>query len=249
MEITPAPSTVPLCPQRERLARGDGAILGVHQGGELSFEIRCRSRRQLPLLVAPGAAALVIAGTAGLLIDGHGIQRAPMPALLPRLLGFYDDASATDRPALIDTAAPAVMVLPAPLSTDEACRDWLLGQLVMPSHDFAAVAAVLARTEVYQVVRFVLANAALNVQQLAARYGLSTAQFRRVTLRAFGRPLKEQLRLVRASRALQSHAESGASFTRVADEFGFSSPSHFCNEIKSLLGQSPRAIFRSIKVQ
>ncbi|MGE6334753.1 helix-turn-helix domain-containing protein [Stenotrophomonas sp. NPDC077659] len=205
-----------------------------------------RWARPLPGIDVPAdAALLVLAANAPLQMRGPQLQCAPLPDALPRMLAFHDHALGIERPPPEDPRQPAWLLVPQGPWNEMSCRDWLLPQIIAASPTFERCAALWARSERYQIVRFVLAHPELSVQQLAARYGLSCAQFRRVCLRAFGRPLKEQLRLVRATRALQLHADTGISFTQVATETGFSSPSHFCCEIKSLLGRSPRDIFGS----
>lgn len=228
--------------QAARVRPGRGLLLSSAVPCQLRIESTCAERFARTLELLTGQRLLVMAAGTELLLSGGELLCANVPEVVPRLLAFHDHAAGVVRPAPSPVQA-MVQALAAGPAAEDACRNWLLAELVSPGEGFAQWAALWARGEAYQLVRFVLANSQLCVQQLAARYGLSPAQFRRVCLRIFGRPLKEQLRLIRASRALRLHADTGASFTDVAIETGFASPSHFCCEIKSLLGKPPRAIF------
>lgn len=206
-------------------------------------ETPCDERPAREIAVVPGRLLLVMAAESELRLSSNEVLRMDVPESVPRLLAFHDHAADIARAAPTSKFAPVVQELGGSSTAELSCRRWLLGGLIAPNAEFSRCAALWARSEAYQLVRFVLASPDLSVQQLANRYGLSPAHFRRVCVRVFGRPLKEQLRLIRASRALRLHADTGASFTDVAIETGFASPSHFCCEIKSLLGKSPSAIF------
>jgi len=244
MQIPLTPSTELSHAETVRLPRAASAVFSLPTGGNLSVSL-CRPEQRLPdLALAPGGSVLLAAGDSALVVAGDGLISTPVPAWAPRMLAFHDQINGCQRSVRDPVLLPGQLPLPGPLDDTPRSRAWLISHLANGTPAFAGVANRWARGEIYQIVRFVLAHTHLSVQQLASRYGLSPAQFRRVTVKAFGRPLKEQLRLLRASRALQMHAETGASFTRVAGELGFSSPSHFCHDIKSLLGESPRAIFQ-----
>lgn len=201
----------------------------------------------VPLLsIQPGATRLLVTGERQLKLQGRNVLMLPLPDSVTRLLAFHDHAKGLQRTVEGDRCIAASMSIHQPLDRPQAPEHWLMGQLLGGSPAFQDVAARLARREVYQLVRFVLENPDHGVQKLADRYGLSVAQFRRIGRRAFGRSLKEQLRLLRAGRVLHRYADTGHTFTRLSSDFGFSSPSHFCSEIKSLLGRSPSSIYQSV---
>lgn len=252
MEISPAPSVGAPAARSINLPREGSAVLSLQSGGYVSLSTHYPRQPSQDICVAPGGALLLAGGNTAvdIAVDGahEDLAIEPVQAWVPRMLAFHDHANGRQRALLESPALPVCLPLPGPLDDAPRSRAWLIAQLAGVTPAFDRVAGLWARGEVYQLVRFVLSNTDMNVKELAARYGLSTAQFRRVSHKAFGRPLKEQLRLLRARRALQLHADTGASFTQLAGELGFSSPSHFCNEIKSLLGKSPRSIFQSTRL-
>lgn len=193
-----------------------------------------------------GTTRLLVTGERQVKLRGRGFQALAFPDSVARLLAFHDHAKGVQRTLSGDRRWPAMLAINERLDRPQAAQRWLMEQLLGSTPDFPAVAARWARREVYHLVRFVLENPDEGVQQLADRYGLSVAQFRRIGRRAFGRSLKEQLRLLRAGRVLHRYAETGHTFTRLSSDFGFSSPSHFCSEIKSLLGRSPSSIYQSV---
>lgn len=227
------------------LPRG-GTVLVVAGGHEAQLQIghsvAARQQRRLPA----GSTLLVSAGSRPVHLCGTGCQPHPAGAELSRLLAFHDHAMGLQRALPDDRHLPAVLATAHDLRDAGTARHWLMAQLLGHDDRFRLVASVWARREPYLLVRFVLEHPDFGVQQLADRYGLSVAQFRRIGRKAFGRSLKEQLRLLRAGRVLHRYADTGHTFTRLSSDFGFSSPSHFCSEIKSLLGRSPRCIYQSV---
>lgn len=199
-----------------------------------------RHTRSLP----PGTTLLVSAGSRPIALRGRGFQLQPVDSGLSRLLAFHDHAMDLQRPVPDDRRMPVTLSTTADLCDPVSARAWLTDQLLLKQPLFELAASAWALREPYQLVRFVLENPDLGVQQLADRYGLSVAQFRRLGRKAFDRSLKEQLRLLRVGRVLHRYADTGHTFTRLSSDFGFSSPSHFCSEIKSLLGRSPSSIFQ-----
>lgn len=228
--------------------RADSILLVADAGGaevHLGGAVGPAAARQ-PLWIEPGKAHLLATGERALRLHGTGFQALPLPGFLIRLLAFHDHAMDLQRSLVGDKRQPALLAIDGDLKEPEAAQRWVMGQLLEGRPVFHDVAARWARREAYQLVRFVLENPDDGVQQLADRYGLSVAQFRRIGRKAFGRSLKEQLRLLRARRVLHRYADTGHTFTRLSSDFGFSSPSHFCSEIKSLLGRSPSSIFHYV---
>ncbi len=152
---------------------------------------------------------------------------APLPVReLARVLAHWDHAHGLDR------IGPALPVRQTP----------------RPGRDLPLYALLrqLARSETYALVRLLLAHGAHDtVAGLAQRYGLSVAQFNRRCRAALGGPLKRELRQLRAARALLAYPGRAHTFTHVAADHGYSSLSHFCTEIKSLIGRSPQSVYRA----
>ncbi|WP_164073541.1 MULTISPECIES: helix-turn-helix domain-containing protein [Stenotrophomonas] len=174
---------------------------------------------------------------------------APLPVReLARVLAHWDHAHGLDR---IGPALPVRMVVEQALEVPEQARHWLIGQLLQtprPGRDLPLYALLrqLARSETYALVRLLLAHGAHDtVAGLAQRYGLSVAQFNRRCRAALGGPLKRELRQLRAARALLAYPGRAHTFTHVAADHGYSSLSHFCTEIKSLIGRSPQSVYRA----
>lgn len=225
--------------------RGESVLLTVDDGNSIIQIAGGRLVKSVSCPLAVGHTALVAAGTVPLTIRGSGLVIQRVPADMLRLLAFHDHAQDLQRDSHAN-AQPCVQLIRADLQRCEVARHWLMVQLQQRAAAFDSIAARWARHETYQLVRFVLQSPDASVQQLATRYGLSVAQFRRLSRKAFDRSLKEQLRLMRAGRVLLRYADTGESFTRLSSDFGFSSPSHFCCEIKALLGKAPSSIFRSV---
>ncbi|WP_367382895.1 helix-turn-helix domain-containing protein [Stenotrophomonas cyclobalanopsidis] len=173
----------------------------------------------------------------------------PLPVReLARVLAHWDHAHGLDR---IGPSLPVRLVVERALEEPEQARRWLIGQLVLtprpaPDQPLYALLRQLARSETYALVRLLLAHGAHEtVAGLAQRYGLSVAQFNRRCRVALGGPLKRELRQLRAARALLAYPGRAHTFTHVAADHGYSSLSHFCTEIKSLIGRSPQSVYRA----
>ncbi len=228
------------------LPRGESLLLVAGTGDGLvhlgSCQVSCRQSHVVPC----GGTVLVSAGSRPVQLWGSGVKAHPLGGEASRLLAFHDHARGLQRPLPDDRRLPVVLTAPCDLGDAATAHHWLMEQLLGDDPGFRLAASTWAVREAYQLVRFVLEHPDFGVQQLADRYGLSVAQFRRIGRKAFGRSLKEQLRLLRAGRVLHRYADTGHTFTRLSSDFGFSSPSHFCSEIKSLLGRSPSSIFHSV---
>ncbi len=228
------------------LPRGESLLLvAADEGGEIQVGTGQRTSRQRHA-VAGGHTLLILAGTRPVQVWSNGCWACPAGSESTRLLAFHDHAMNLQRPLPEDGRLPVTLEAPCDLSDPVAARQWLTAQLLDEGAALRVAASTWAVREAYQLVRFVLEHPEMGVQQLADRYGLSVAQFRRIGRKAFGRSLKEQLRLLRAGRVLHRYADTGHTFTRLSSDFGFSSPSHFCSEIKALLGRSPSSIFQQV---
>ena len=247
-----APSPVvpgPPAPFSRLLPRNESLlVVACHPQARLHTGTTATAGRSHPATPVDGT-LLICAGSRSVALWGVGCELHATPSGLSRLLAFHDHALNINRPLPGDRRHPTLVAARHDLRDTQTARDWLMDRLLDRDEAVARCASALAVCEPYQLVRFVLENPDLSVQQLADRYGLSVAQFRRIGKKAFERSLKEQLRLLRAGRVLQRYAETGQTFTRLSSDFGFSSPSHFCSEIKSLLGRSPSSIYQSVHSQ
>lgn len=78
-----------------------------------------------------------------------------------------------------------------------------------------------------------------NIAQIGERYGVSGTHFRRLCKRYLGNCCKSQLRSWRAASSILTTLSTDESLTQIAVDNGFSSASHFSNEIKTLFGITP----------
>lgn len=239
MDIASSSNAIPLPTRILRLQPRRSALVCLPVGGAVALLVR--GNIEAVVDVSVGCSALVCAGSrhVDVLVDRRA--RVLSTHELHTLLAFHDYATSYAETFGVVSAVSTVVALPC---ASQQAQQWVIQQLMGRTDALGQFAAYLRSSEIYQVVRFVLSHPNMNVQQLAARYGLSLAQFRRLTTRAFGRPLKERLRLLRASRALQQCAQGGDSLTTVAHDTGYASASHLCCDIKALLGCSPRTIFQ-----
>lgn len=160
-----------------------------------------------------------------------------------RMLAFLDHGAQRER----SVATCAVVARSRlPLEQPVTLATWLLEGLLANDAQAQQLAALLARQESYRLIRFIAGqDGQQSVAALAARYGLSPAHFYRQCRQALGRPLKQQLRLLRASHALLQYSGGDHTFTDVAADHGYASSSHFCAEIRSLLGVSPSEVYQA----
>lgn len=172
------------------------------------------------------------------------------PIVLSRLLAHFDHAREQRR-----QAAPALAgmhALPEPVSSCKDATDWLIKALAAgrdrdAGHPACALAHHLVREEAYGLVRFLLASGpGATVAALSRRYGLSLAQFNRRCRHVLGHPLKLELRIMRAATALLEYSGRRRTLTHIAQDHGYASQSHFCTDIKALIGQSPLSVFRAV---
>lgn len=169
---------------------------------------------------------------------------------MARALAHFDHASNVLRPTA--EPQPVCWVVPAALEDPDVASAWLIDQLArgagQPDDTQAAhLLRHLARSESYGLMRFLLDEGGENtVAALAQRYGLSSAQFHRRCRQVLGRPLKRELRIQRAARALLAYPGRARSFTYLAADHGYASLSHFCTDVKSLIGCSPLSVYRAV---
>lgn len=121
---------------------------------------------------------------------------------------------------------------------------WLLYQSIKDQPGYEQFIGVLRNNEWYTLVDFLFNemrdDGNQHLQVLCSRYGLSVSHFRRLSRHALGNSTKSELRDWRLVRALLELVNSKNNFTTIAMNHGYASLSHFSNEVKSVLGVSPR---------
>jgi AraC-like DNA-binding protein len=175
---------------------------------------------------------------------GRARVRSMSAAPLIKLLAFIDAGMGVDFGPLHQQTIHALLPLPAGCRDDDNILRWFTGQLAQNDESITEVARALRGSESYQLIRFLLAaDAVTSVEHLGEAYGLSASHFRRKCLKALGRPLKLELRLLRAARSLLDTSHRPRSFTRLAEDHGFASSAHFSSDIKGLTGMCPSEIY------
>jgi AraC-like DNA-binding protein len=171
--------------------------------------------------------------------------------VLSKLLVFIDEAR-----NMADFETDSVRWAPLQLEDmtmwqdRKRCEYWFLQQILDPSATSSHLLALLRRSESYWLVRFLLAQSTCNstLQTLGQRYGVSYSHFRRLCRNALGSAAKSELRDWRMARSLLDVVEGQETLTEVAIKHGYASSSHFSNEIRELLGVSPRGLSNIIKL-
>ncbi|WP_164273913.1 helix-turn-helix domain-containing protein [Stenotrophomonas sp. B1-1] len=190
--------------------------------------------------------ALVCAGAVPLHLDG-AVAAASVPvSTLSRWMAFHDAVAGSD-PVAASPRHPLVMASGKSLEQVPVLSAFLFDLLRRDPEMHERLRLRVAAGEHYQIARFVLGEAASSrVGDLAAAYGLSATHFRVRCGEVFGRSAKDQLRELRASRALLRYQGSGTVLSELALEAGYASQSHFSDEIKALVGLSPRHIYKAV---
>lgn len=189
-----------------------------------------------------GEARLLVAGDARVPDDGW-MPLAVDAFVLPRALAYFDYARDTVRSPGLPVAS-AAFATDEPVETADGAIRWMIAQLAVGGERLDGLARCLARTECYQVVRFVLGqHRDKTITTLAKEYGLSDVHFYRLCKQYFGQPLKRHLRVVRAANALLEGPGEAGGFTQLALGHGYASASHFCRDIKALTGAPPTSLY------
>jgi AraC-like DNA-binding protein len=172
---------------------------------------------------------------------------------LVRLLAHWDHAHDVVRRIATAPTRVGYAHVDHALEIPDVAHAWFITGL-LASRDSDAVDPALAlvlhhlvRDERYGLMRFLLEQGPQHsIAALAGRYGLSLAQFHRRCREIFGHSLKRELRTMRAARALLAYPDRPQSFTHLAADHGYASLSHFCTDIKALIGHSPLSVYRAV---
>lgn len=129
---------------------------------------------------------------------------------------------------------------------------WFLNQIFMNTAGINEFSRILQHNELYDLVEFLLDESSTNKTQqlrvLCERYGLSASHFRRLARVALGKTAKMELRDWRLVRALFDMLEGNHTLTTIAMNHGYSSLSHFSNEVKEVFGISPKNLKKALYV-
>ncbi|CNF34621.1 helix-turn-helix domain-containing protein [Yersinia kristensenii] len=133
--------------------------------------------------------------------------------------------------------------MPTTFESNPTLRDieyWLLNYTLRRTPDIEPFSEVLRQSEWYALVSFLLTNSSQRLDILCMRYGLSASHFRRLSRRVLGNTAKGAQRDWRLGQALLELVNSDDNLTTIAMNHGYASLSHFSNEVKYVLGMSPR---------
>lgn len=127
---------------------------------------------------------------------------------------------------------------------------WFLHQFMRPSPAFSFLLTLLRQSESYWLVRFLLSQSksGTSLMKLGKNYGVSYSHFRRLCNNALGGRTKYELRIWRMAQSLLENADGGDSLTQLAVNNGYASASHFSNDIRELIGVSPRRLSNIIQL-
>ncbi|MFT8209948.1 MAG: helix-turn-helix domain-containing protein [Symbiopectobacterium sp.] len=164
--------------------------------------------------------------------------------LLAKLQVFIDKSMNKE-----STHCPRTLVgcMPTALRAEPEQKDieyWLLHQALQGTDGLEHFSNVLRQSEWYALVEFLFdsyrSNSGQRLQTLCARYGLSVSHFRRLSRRVLGNTAKSALRDWRLGQALFELINGDNNLTTIAMNHGYVSLSHFSNEVKEVIGVSPR---------
>lgn len=167
------------------------------------------------------------------------------PLVFSKLLVFADvSRDATFEPDQQPMIELIPINKPHALHDQRSAEYWFIETIINDTEHFYKLADLLRRTEHYWLVRFLLKKSAgnHNLHELGQDYGVSDSHFRRLCKQALGHSTKTELRLWRVARALLDMTDRKINFTEIAVRHGYASSSHFSNDVKELLGISPRAL-------
>lgn len=115
-----------------------------------------------------------------------------------------------------------------------------LRMAVFDTDEYRVMAQRLRKTEGYAMVDFLLQEGlGEKIEDLSLRYGVSPGHFRRLFRKVAGRPPKAEIKQWQLAKAILSVIDGQQNITEIASGHGYSSPSHFSNEVRKALGFSP----------
>jgi AraC-like DNA-binding protein len=226
---------------------GEAVVVVAHEDGVLVRMADAQSGRHQSKVVAGDRLLVVPSRNATVRIEGRADCTAFDVTGATRLIAFLDHGRRLQRRRRASRTALLTALSREPIEEPAKAIAWVADAIVRGDPGVEVLAARWTRGETYHLVRFLLEqDEGIGIVALAERYGLSTAQFHRKCKRGLGKSLKLQLRLLRAGRSLLAYSGREYTFTRLAADNGYASASHFCAEIKALMGASPRKVYQAV---
>ncbi|MEJ2795749.1 hypothetical protein WAE56_20285 [Iodobacter sp. LRB] len=126
------------------------------------------------------------------------------------------------------------------LSSRKALDQWFIAGVLHAVPEQLQLAALLRKSEAYQLVRFLFKNYGQHkMVELQRSYGLSSSYFRKLSKQALGGKVKTELMSWRAMDSILSSLGGKNAYTRIAVDNGYDSASHFSQDIKKIFGAAP----------
>lgn len=172
-------------------------------------------------------------------------------ARLSKLLAFMDMAFENN---VTQVKPPNWMTLelsnPEIYEDIKSCENWFLKQYMSPTPEFSFFISMLRKMESYCVVQFLFSQSKSGntLIELGENYGVSYSHFRRLCNHALGGKVKNELRIWRMAQSLLENIEKEGNLTQLAINNGYASSSHFSNEIRDMIGVSPRDLSNIIRL-
>jgi len=214
--------------------------------------------------ITPAPGGLLIFATRAVAMSFWGewvVERISLPEVVELLTflvypnrlteGTNAKRRGTDTEMVIDER-PGLIITPA-LQTYRSLDTLLITEMLLKNEpSVVPILQAIDKLESYWIARFLLSQA-LNadedqqhVSEYGKRYGLSPSYFRKLCLSIFNDSPKKKLRLWRAARSVLQLIEVNAPISRIANDNGYCSSSHFASEIRMIFGVAPRE-FKKLK--
>lgn len=195
------------------------------------------------LALTPGCQGLLVVKSGSLKVLSGEIKCSSLNfSLLAKLLVFIDNAGSVSP----GSGGDEWSYMPGLLKKRVTARNleyWLIANCLQKTAGIDSFCNILRGSESYMLVNFLFNESVNNVdhqlQQLCQQYGLSSSHFRRLSRKALGKSTKTELRKWRLGRAMLELLNSDGSLTTIAMNNGYSSLSHFSNEMKDVMGLTP----------
>lgn len=159
-----------------------------------------------------------------------------------RLLAFLDYARDFSKMTAIGTEFDINQQIFCIENTEGSLENVLITEALKTDSQLEPLFVTIRHSESYWLILHLISyldEKKSNIAQIGERYGVSGTHFRRLCKRYLGNCGKSQLRSWRAASSILSTLSTDESLTQIAVDNGFSSASHFSNEIKTLFGITP----------
>ncbi|QJU42328.1 helix-turn-helix domain-containing protein [Serratia marcescens] len=226
-----------------------GVILADDSAGAvIGFDTPCNVESQCSLMPKE-CGLLVVPSPGGLTVHSGRMTFIPMNlSSLCKLQVFLDLASAKQdekNDVSSDLLEWDYISIPGAESmTLKQMENWMIWQAYVNPFTTRKIASMLRRLESYWLIAFLISQSdgAERLQDFGTTYGVSTSHFRRLSRKALGNSTKVELQSWRLTRALLDFMGVEARVTDVAMKHGYSSLSHFSNDVKQFCGVPPRRL-------